>query len=337
MREGLHISLRELSTVDRVGPVMLTCDLDALPLTLEPDRRGTIADLVERIAEERAELSRKLLGPGALLLRGWRMENLADFMSVVRAFAGERPLFGYAGGASPRSALGDGSYSSTDYPPHVALSLHNELSYTAVHPRLLFFACLQAPEAGGETTLGDSRRILHAIEPQAAARFKQRHVRYLRNLSPFGGAGYSWQEAFETEDPVEAEARARAMGASVEWQAGGWLRLSQVRPATATHPETGEEVWFNQADGFHPSALDPVSYAQALAFAGSEESFRLGVTYGDGGEIAAGDLEEVRAAVRNETRPHRWREGDVLVIDNLLVAHGRRPFSGPRKIVLAMV
>ena len=316
---------------------MMTCDMDDFALTLEPEGWRDTADLVELVGERRAELSRRLLGPGALLLRGWDVGNLTDFMAVVRAFAGDRPLFGYAGGASPRSALGDGSYSSTDYPPHVALSLHNELSYTDLYPRLLFFACMQAPETGGETTLGDSRRILRSIDPQVAERFRSSKVRYLRNLSPFRGGGYSWREAFETDDPAEAEARALAMGGNVEWRPGEVLRLSQTRPATAMHPQTGEEVWFNQADGFHPSALDPTSYAEAMAFAGSEEDFRLGVTYGDGGEIDLRDLKEVREAIRSETRPHRWREGDVLVIDNLLVAHGRRPFSGPRKIVLAMV
>lgn len=316
---------------------MMTCDTNRLALAIEPQGRGAASDLVEMIADQRAALSRELLGPGALLLRGWDVASLADFMAVVRAFAGERPLFGYAGGASPRSALGEGSYSSTDYPSHVALSLHNELSYTDVYPRLLFFACLQAPESGGETTLGDSRRILRAIEPEVTERFRKRQVRYLRNLSPFRGGGYSWREAFETDDPREAETRAAAMGGTVEWQSGEVLRLSQTRPATAVHAETGEEVWFNQADGFHPSALDPISYAEAMAFAGSEERFRLGVSYGDGGQIDLRDLEVVRAAIRSETRLHRWREGDVLVIDNLLVAHGRRPFSGPRKIVLAMV
>ena len=316
---------------------MSTCEMDAPAAIFEPYRGAAIGDLVSRITEERAELSQTLLGPGVLLFRGWKVENVGDFMTVVRAFAGEQPLFGYAGGASPRSALGEGSYSSTDYPPQVALSLHNELSYTDLYPRLLFFACLQAPASGGETTLGDSRRILRAIDVQVAERFRKRQVRYFRNLSPFRGGGYSWREAFETDDPDEAEARAIAMGGTVEWRPGEVLRLSQTRPATAMHPETGEEVWFNQADGFHPSALDRTSYAEALAFWGSENRFRLGVSYGDGGRINLRDLEEVRAAIRTETRPHRWRNGDVLVLDNLLVAHGRMPFTGPRKIVLAMV
>jgi alpha-ketoglutarate-dependent taurine dioxygenase len=316
---------------------MPTCEMDAIAFTLEPNEGVAASDLAARIVDERPDLEQALLKSGALLCRGWSVEDVADFMTVVRAFAGERPLFGYAGGASPRSALGNGSYSSTDYPPHVALSLHNELSYTDLYPRLLFFACLQAPESGGETTLGDSRRILRAIDPEVANRFRERRVRYLRNLSPIRGGGYSWREAFETDDPREAEDRAVAMGGNVEWLSGEVLRLSQTRPATVTHPETGEEVWFNQADGFHPTALDPVSYAEAMAFAGSEEDFRLNVTYGDGSGIDGRDLEDIRAAIRSETRPHCWREGDVLVIDNLLVAHGRRPFSGPRRIVLAMV
>ncbi len=40
---------------------------------------------------------------------------------------------------------------------------------------------------------------------------------------------------------------------------------------------------------------------------------------------------------QEETVPHRWQRGDVLVLDNLLAAHGRMPFSGARKIALAMI
>jgi alpha-ketoglutarate-dependent taurine dioxygenase len=31
-----------------------------------------------------------------------------------------------------------------------------------------------------------------------------------------------------------------------------------------------------------------------------------------------------------------WREGDVLMNDNMLVAHARNPYQGERKIVVAM-
>ena len=31
-----------------------------------------------------------------------------------------------------------------------------------------------------------------------------------------------------------------------------------------------------------------------------------------------------------------WRAGDLMVIDNMLLAHGRRPFTGPRRVLVAM-
>jgi len=34
------------------------------------------------------------------------------------------------------------------------------------------------------------------------------------------------------------------------------------------------------------------------------------------------------------TRP--WRQGDLLVLDNHLTLHGRKPFTGAREILVAM-
>jgi alpha-ketoglutarate-dependent taurine dioxygenase len=255
----------------------------------------------------------------------------------VSAFSGSGGAFGYAGGASPRQAIEaeSGVYTSTDYPPEMTLSLHNELSYADRYPSRLYFFCRVAARSGGETTLGDSRRILEGINRRVLDEFRTRQIRYVRNLSPHVGLGYSWQEAFETEDPRTAEARCTELGAGFEWDQG-FLRISQVRPATVHHPETGEEVWFNQADGFHPSALDPDTYEALMSFAGSEDRLRLNVFYGDGSAIDRAALEHVRAVISRETIPHPWQEGDILVLDNLLAAHGRMPFAGPREIVLAM-
>jgi alpha-ketoglutarate-dependent taurine dioxygenase len=308
-----------------------------LPFPIEAPAGADPAGLIEAAPRRRTEWSAKLLDHGALLLRGWGVAGVDQFRAFVSAFSGSDDAFGYAGGASPRSAIEgeSGVYSSTDYPAEMTLSLHNELSYAGRYPRHLYFFCRTAPGTGGETTLGDSRRILTGIDSQVLDGFRTRQIRYVRNLSPYVGLGYSWQEAFETEDPRTVEARCAEMGAEFEWE-DGFLRISQVRPATVHHPETGEEVWFNQVDGFHPSALDPDSYREQILFAGSEDRFRLNVSYGDGSPIDRAAIEHIRTIISRETLPHSWREGDILVLDNLLAAHGRAPFSGSRKIVLAM-
>jgi hypothetical protein len=308
-----------------------------MPAFVEPGQDASLAALMRLGERGRDRLSSDLLRAGALLLRGWRVESLDDFSAFVTAFSGSEQRFGYAGGASPRKGLGGrGLYSSTEYPPDMWLSLHNELSYAGTQPRRLFLFCELAPTLGGETTVADSRRVLAALDPALVAEFRARGLTYVRNLSPEAGSGYGWPDAFETGDPAEAEARAWTLGADVAWRDGGIMRVTQSLPATAIHPETGEEVWFNQADGFHPSVLTPSVYAEQLALCGAEENFRLNVTFGDGGAIPLAALADIRETLRAQTILHRWQKGDILVLDNHLAAHGRAPFSGPRKVALAM-
>jgi alpha-ketoglutarate-dependent taurine dioxygenase len=298
----------------------------------------TFEALLARIEAERDRLEEALKQAGAVLLRGWTVDSAAAFADLAADLAGLSDVLAYRGGASPRRPLEGGKgpvYSSTEYPPHMELPLHNELSYTAAYPSRVYFLCLEPPSQGGETTLADSRRIL-ANMPAGIRRAFDKGLRYIRNLPPGRGSGYSWQDAFDCDDPAEVEQRCAAIGAEWAWAEGGWLRITQDRPATAVHPVTGEEVWFNQADGFHPSALDPQSHAELLQLYGEEDRFRLGVRYGDGSRIETETLAAVRQVLARHTYPHRWQQGDVLMLDNLLCAHGRRPFRGPRRIAAAM-
>ena len=309
---------------------------DALATPVAPAPDASFEALLAYLAEARGEHEQRLLDAGALLFRGWDVRSAEDLVRFVQAFTPGGRLFDYAGGASPRTSLGGGSYSSTEYPPHLQLALHNELSYSTLYPSRLFFLCVVEPEDGGETTIGDSRLILARMDAAVIEKLRTKDVRYTRNLSSSAGSGYSWQDAFETSDPAQAEAYCRRIGADFEWRGEGLMHVRQHGPATAVHSLTGEETWFNQADGFHPSALDAVSYAELLSLCGNEDRFRLNSAYGDGSPFEPATLAHIREAIRAETIPHRWRLCDILVLDNRLTAHGRMPFTGSRKIALAM-
>ena len=310
-----------------------------LPLIFEIEDAAASNDtesdtITPRWLERRDELREQLLTHGALLLRGGRVLSPHELARFVREFSGGE-LLDYAGGVSPRVALGGGVYTSTEYPEHYTLSLHNEMSYTYRWPARLFFHCAVAPASGGETPVADSRRLLKAIAAEVVERFSRAGVMYERNLTGDAASGYSWQAAFETEDGRAVEDYCRRGRVSFIWKEDGGLRLSEVRPATAAHTETGEEVWFNQADGFHPSGMDEETY-RALVSSVGEDNLRLNARFGDGSPIDPSMLERVRAAMRAEMALVRWRAGDILVLDNMLAAHGRMPFTGPRKILVAM-
>lgn len=303
-----------------------TCNF---PLIVEPPDGAAKPVPIAEIVGRRELFSRELLARGALLFRRFGVENVGDFESFARSFA-EKDLLDYAGGVSPRVSMSKNVYTSTEYPPNLTLSLHNELSYSANYPRQLYFFCVVAPEIGGATTVGDSRRILRAIDPQIVDEFKRKKIRYDRNLSGEAGSGYSWQDAFETDDKRNVEQHCRRIGAEYEWKPNNSLRVSQTRPATAVHPQTGEEVWFNQADGFHPSNLNRETYELMRG------NFRLNACFGDGSPLDVAMLEHIREVLRRETVSVNWQQGDILIVDNILAAHGRMPFAGARRIVLAM-
>ena len=60
------------------------------------------------------------------------------------------------------------------------------------------------------------------------------------------------------------------------------------------------------------------------------------VCFGDGLPINTEDLYHVREISRNLEVIFPWQAADILVIDNTLAMHGRKPFSGDRRVVVAM-
>jgi CheY-like chemotaxis protein len=55
-----------------------------------------------------------------------------------------------------------------------------------------------------------------------------------------------------------------------------------------------------------------------------------------GSPIEAQVIEELRQAYSEETITFPWQQGDILMLDNMLVAHGRAPYAGDRKILVSM-
>jgi alpha-ketoglutarate-dependent taurine dioxygenase len=156
---------------------------------------------------------------------------------------------------------------------------------------------------------------------------------YVRNYGE--GIDLPWQEVFQTGERHDVERFCRSAGIDFEWKDGGGLTTRQVCQAIARHPQTGEQVWFNQAHLFHVSSLDAAARDMLLRRFAEDELPRHAF-YGDGGAIEAAVLDEIRAAYEQEAVRFAWEKGDVLLLDNMLTAHGREPFEGPRQVLAGM-
>jgi alpha-ketoglutarate-dependent taurine dioxygenase len=269
---------------------------------------------------------------GTILFRDFGVRTAAHFDEFVKAVSHE--MAEYQEPATPRTHVRGNVYTSTDFPPDRRILLHNENSHCPSWPLRIFFFCVTPAARGGETPVADSRRVYRRIEPRIRERFLDRGVMYVRN---FGSRlALPWQAVFNTSEPGEVEAYCRRHGIEAEWREGGRLRIRYVRPAAATHPRTGEAVWFNHVPLFHVSKLDPV-VRRALLDEFTEEGLPYNAYYGDGTPIAGEDLEAICEVYRQEQVTFAWQRGDVLMLDNMLTAHGREPFVGAeRKILVGM-
>ena len=268
---------------------------------------------------------------GALLFRGFDVTSASQFAEFIRAISDE--LIEYGERSSPRTRIGNGVYTSTDHPPDQPIVLHNEQSYTLNWPMKICFFCVQAASQHGNTPIADSRKILKRLSPQIVERFIEKKVMYVRNYGD--GLGLPWQEVFQTENPREVETYCRQASIEFEWKENGHLRTFQVRPAVRTHPKTKEAVWFNHALFFNIYSLE-ASVRESLLSVVDAAEVPFNTFYGDGSPIELPVLDQIREAYQREQVSFPWREGDMLILDNMLVAHGREPFTGPRKIVVAM-
>lgn len=283
------------------------------------------------LATHRHELNRAVTIAGAVLLPATAIRTPEEFGRSLVALYGR--LLNYNERSSPRRELGDRVYSSTEYPAVFPIFLHNENSYQAVWPLSLAFLGVTPAQSGGGTPLADCRRVLGKIDPAVREEFERRDVMYIRNFRP--GVGLEWQTVFQTADCSAVETYCREHAMSVEWRRPDWLRVTSRRAAIAVHPQTGEPTWFNHAAFFHASTLDAEIREALLADVQADE-LPANSYFGDGAPIPDDVVAHIRAAYAAETYVHRWTSGDLLLLDNMLTAHGRESFSGPRRVLVGM-
>ncbi|BDV41011.1 protein AmbD (plasmid) [Methylocystis bryophila] len=303
--------------------------VDNSPLIIEARAEGL--RLSAWAAGRREELEELAARHGAVLLRGFAVEGVSDFAECVDKMCGGALEYRFR--ASPRSEVGHHIYTSTDYPADQFIFPHNEHSFSPVCPRYLVLWCETAARTGGETPIGDNREITRRINAAVKERFLRRGILYVRNYGV--GFGLPWPTVFQTHDRAEVERYCDSVSIECQWRKNDQLRTRQVGPAMIRHPRTGEHIWFNHATFFHVTTL-PTEFSKALLAEFEEADLPTQTYYGDGTSIEPEALEHLRGIYRASLCSFSWQANDVVLVDNILAVHGRNPYSGFRRVCLAM-
>lgn len=301
---------------------------DRFPLCLEHQGDTTLAETLAWVERERKTLLEQAGQYGTILFRGFGIDSDQDFDAFIAAFG--LPNFTYAESLSNAVRVNrtERVFTANEAPPEAVIDMHHEMAQTPIFPSRLFFFCEQAAEGGGETPLCRSDWLLEDLDaalPEFTSRCRALGVRY-RNAMPAAddaqsGQGRSWASTLGVADRAGAERRLGDLGYDWEWLDDGGLRaITPVLPAVRRLSD-GREVFFNQL---------------IAAFRGWKDAEHA-IAFGDGTPISRDDMDRVSEIAAGLTFDTPWQTGDAVIVDNFLVMHGRRPFTGTRRVLASLV
>jgi len=295
-------------------------------------------DIVHWTKTHRTALEQELLEHGAILLRNFATDR-AVFACVADQISPR--CIDYRGGNAPRTALADNIFTSSELPPPITLVQHHEMMFSQCWPMKLLFFCELPAQTGGETPLCSARHTTRAIAPTILHDFDAHGgIMYIRNFRP-DIPFKTLEDTFGTSDRAAIEMLCRADSMDFEWKGPSWLQTRQIRPAFRVHPVTGDRVfvatphlwhragWTRQLVRFGPQ------YSPEHLPADSTTLW-MHALYGDGTPIDDCIIHELYDFYEREKVALPWQRGDILILDNIMVSHGRNPFTGPRCVLAAL-
>jgi hypothetical protein len=295
------------------------------------DENATLGSAADWVAAERDNLLQLANTHGAVLLRDFPVENAEGFDSLIQALSLTNFPYQKSLSNAVRINRTPRVFSANEAPPDVRIFFHHEMAQTPLYPRWIMFSCEVAAEEGGATPICRSDVLFERLMekyPEFATACEQRGLSYT-NVMPdaddaASGMGRSWRSTLGVESKEAAESRLRELNYSWEWLGDGCLKATTPPLPAVLEVSGGRKVFFNQLIaafcGWKDERNDP---SQAIR-------------HGDGTPL---DTDAVRGAAdlaEDLAFDLNWQVGDVVLIDNTIVMHARRPFVGTRKVVASL-
>ncbi|MEM9402249.1 MAG: TauD/TfdA family dioxygenase [Pseudomonadota bacterium] len=306
---------------------------EVFPFVYQLETGGvSLADATTWAANNAPRLVEELSRHGAILFRGFPIDGAEDFDAFIRAFGLDSFTYEESLSNAVRINKTDLVFTANEAPPEVSIFLHHEMAQTPLFPSRLFFCCEIAAEKAGQTPLCRSDIVLEHLRrdaPEFVDALERLGVKYSNTMpandDPESGQGRSWMSTLSVDTREAAEARLTDLGYSYQWLDDGSLRATTPALPAIRELKDGRKVFFNQLiaafRGWKDAEKDPTRV----------------ISYGDGSAIDVAGMQRAIELGDEYIFDLAWQAGDVALVDNFLVMHGRRPFEGKRRVLVSLV
>jgi len=313
-----------------------------LPITVRYDPAAGLSE-EEFIGSKREELLQQLTDGGAIWFRGFEMmkekEGFRRFYDVLELKACQDPLASV--GARAVVDKKNAMYEAVNKPSRAKffVGMHNESTFKRTN-RLGAFVCFKQAETGGEFLLLDGYKVLQQLDPEVISRLYGRGVRFSNAELPFFDFLRNAGPLKEPLKPFFKGIAQAAVGMKIDMELDlQWdenekdgLRLLAFSPPQSPinrHPVTALPSWFCNVHS-HSRMLRDVRDGDLPDTSGASKLNRTDMYYGDLEKISDEDLNHINEVVMRNLVEVPMETGDVVLVDNYQVQHGRNTFTGER-------
>lgn len=277
---------------------------------------------------------------GFVAFCGFDIRRPEEFRTLLSAVTGSGPMENHEA-RTGRERVGEGVFTATDHPASDSILLHAEKAHTSTIPRHLALFAVQPARTGGGTLVAEADAIVDLLPPALRARLETRGLIFERTYFRAGAIDYDWRRAFSCTSRPEAEGYLARHGVEYRWLTDDALYTRWPTTAFVEVEGRGTLSWCNAILHYDPRSYfsetpDPSRRERAARMFAPERRLPFDSSWDDGTRLSDGDMAALLAAHKSASRAWRWEAGDVLIIDNTRMMHGREPYSGERRILVAM-
>jgi alpha-ketoglutarate-dependent taurine dioxygenase len=290
----------------------------------------------EWFAQHREQILDALDHAGVIYFRGFGADS-HGFEAIADVIA--PTTMPYMGGVSPRRYVHGTVFTANDAPGPLPVVQHHELSYHGSTPRYVFFYCDQKPETGGATPTSCGKRYgrtMDARHGRVMDELEEKGVVFIRN---FTAANFkSWEITWQTSDRAELENRLRANDTEFEWLSDTWLRTKQRRSAIVRDPVTNQRILYASINIWGRGFVERVNRVYDLPMPEDDVMVQpFATVFGDGTAIPNDFVVDMDKVYDEQKVVTPYENGDFMIINNIIAAHGKTPWTGTdRRVYVTM-
>ncbi|PLZ22754.1 taurine catabolism dioxygenase TauD [Fischerella thermalis CCMEE 5273] len=217
----------------------------------------------------------------------------------------------YVGGAYSRDSInGDNTVLSvTGHKIACAVPFHGEMYYTKTQPKMMWFYCATPALSDGETTICDGIQVYNELSQTTKELFHSKRLKYIRTYPQ-----EIWPKIYQTNDLAVVE--------KVCNDNDMLLKVNEAEKSITTEYITSAIVL--SRCGHYKVFLNNILPVIEQEAQGRNNSL---VRFEDDSPIPENVIDELKEITGRLTQLVAWQKGDILMVDNTRLLHGRRTFS----------